>query len=196
MIRLSKTKTLDNYFIDDNGIITDEVGNIQKTRLQYGRPYFKSAGVHQIQIYTKYGYKDGYVVHHLDEDITNNSLSNLVYITRNEHMSIHRKGKHLSEETKNKLSEINKNKLNTFYGKHLSEETKLKMSIAHKGKAPWNKGKKMSDETIKKMRKSFKGHGNGMYGKRYKWVNNGLEQKYIPLDEEIPEGFKRGMLKK
>ena len=43
------------------------------------------------------------------------------------------KGKHLSEETKKKLSLFrwgNKNML----GKHLSEETKLKISIAHRGK--------------------------------------------------------------
>lgn len=35
-----------------------------------------------------------------------------------------------------------------------------------------------------------------MYGKRYKWVNNGFVNKQIPLDDEILNGFVRGRLKK
>ena len=27
------------------------------------------------------------------------------------------------------------------------------------------------------------------------WINNNVEEKFIPLDEEIPEGFIRGRLK-
>ena len=53
---------------------------------------------------------------------------------------------------------------------------KKKLSIACKGK---NAGEK-----------------NGMYGKRYKWINNGFENRYIPLAEDIPEGFVKGRLKK
>lgn len=41
MIRLGKEKTLDNYFIDENGVITDEKGNVQKTYINGGREYFK-----------------------------------------------------------------------------------------------------------------------------------------------------------
>jgi hypothetical protein len=43
-------------------------------------------------------------------------------------------GKHLSEETKRKLSEM-------FKGRFVSEETRKKMSIGLKGRTPWNKGK-------------------------------------------------------
>jgi len=56
-------------------------------------------------------------------------------------------GKHLSEETKNKLRQVN-------IGKHLSEETKRKLSEANKGKNHPNWGKHLSQKTIDKIRKS------------------------------------------
>ena len=61
-------------------------------------------------------------------------------------------GKHLSEETKRKLSEANKGENNPKYwkGKHLSEETKRKLSEA-------NKGKIVSEETRKKLSEAGKG---------------------------------------
>lgn len=53
----------------------------------------------------------------------------------------HNKGKHLSEETKRKLSETNKGKLGFWKGKvginkgkKMSEETKAKISNSHKGR--------------------------------------------------------------
>ena len=63
----------------------------------------------------------------------------------------------------------------TFYGKHHSEETKQKMSESQKGKRI--------------------GEKHPMYGKKYKWINNGFENRYISLDDDIPEGFVRGRLK-
>lgn len=50
-----------------------------------------------------------------------------------------------------------KGKLHPYYGKHLSEETKLKLSKALTGKPGPRKGKKHTKETIEKMRKSHKG---------------------------------------
>ena len=76
----------------------------------------------------------------------------------------------MSEETKRKLSEAKKGNTCRLGTKH-SEETKRKMSEAHQGKTSSNKGK------------------------RYKWINNSVEEKQIQLDEEIPEGFIRGRLK-
>ena len=64
-----------------------------------------------------------------------------------------RKGVKLSEETKQKLRDIN-------LGKKHTEKTKLKMSDSHKGKKhncdSWNKGKinVYSEETIMKMKKA------------------------------------------
>lgn len=60
-------------------------------------------------------------------------------------------GKHLSEETKDKLRVINT-------GKVLSKETRLKISMG-------NKGKKYSPQTIEKYRLSKLGNKNPMYGK-------------------------------
>lgn len=54
-------------------------------------------------------------------------------------------GRHLSEETKKKLSILNSGKNNPHYGKHLSDETKKKISDSNKGKT-W----KMTDEQRKK----------------------------------------------
>ena len=45
-----------------------------------------------------------------------------------------RKGIHLSEETKQKLSELNTGENHPNYGKHLSEETKQKISEANKNR--------------------------------------------------------------
>ena len=55
------------------------------------------------------------------------------------------KGKHFSEETRNKMSEANKGKHtgsdNPFYGKRHSEETRRKISEAFKGCHWYNNGK-------------------------------------------------------
>jgi hypothetical protein len=50
------------------------------------------------------------VVHHIDGNKSNNSLENLVVMTRSEHSSMHQKGKKNSKETREKLSEAHKNK--------------------------------------------------------------------------------------
>lgn len=61
------------------------------------------------------------------------------------------RGKHLSEETKKKLSKsriesgVAKGEKNPFYGKHHSEETKKKLSEYRKGKKPGNQRKVLAD---------------------------------------------------
>lgn len=157
MIRFRDT-ILENYSIDPiTAVITNSKGEIQKTYINQGRPCFKGMAVHQIQVHTHYGWKKGLVIHHLDYNKMNNSLSNLVYLTSSEHSNMHNKGKTLSEETKRKLSEVNK-------GKILSEDHKKKISEANKGekngmfgKTPWNNGKHRSEETKRKISESLKG---------------------------------------
>lgn len=104
-----------------------------------------------------------------------------------------KKGKHLSNETKNKIRDSLLGTKNPFYGKHHSEETRNKIRAASKGRNSVNKGKhiynngkteryffdtdkippefvcgrlKFSDETKLKMSKAATGENNSMYGKK------------------------------
>ena len=160
---------LENYSIDPiTAIITNSKGEIQKTHILNGRPYFKGMLIHEIQVHTKYGYKKGFDVHHIDENKMNNSIENLMYLTHSEHAKIH--GKKLSEETRRKMRESHKGENHHMFGKHHTEETRRKMRESHKGKNTWTKN--------------------------LIWINNGIENRFIPLDDDIPEGFSRGRLKK
>ena len=98
----------------------------------------------------------------------NRPARELVFITHSEHMALHNKGKHLSEETKLKMSIAKKN---------MSEETKKKLSEALKGK-------KMSEEAKRKMADAIK---------RLHWFNNGIKSVRA---KSCPEGFVRGRIKK
>ena len=80
----------------------------------------------------------------------NRKACELIFLTPEEHISLHKKGRTLSEECRRKISESNK-------GKNLSEETRKKMSEAHKGKSTWNKGKSMTEETKLKLSELRKG---------------------------------------
>jgi len=76
-------------------------------------------------------------------------------------------GKHLSEETKQKISKANKGQIPWIEGRHHSDETRLKMSKARKGEkhsdehkqkaSEANKGKHHSEETKLKISKRLKG---------------------------------------
>jgi group I intron endonuclease len=91
---------------------------------------------------------------------------------------INRSGLITSEETKRKLSEVGKRRINTpetrerisksNIGKHSfipSNETRQKMSQAHKGCKPWNTGKKLPKEMVDKMIRT--GENNPFYGKTH-----------------------------
>ena len=86
-------------------------------------------------------------------------------------------GKHLTDETKRKISEMKKGQTAWNKGKHckpLTEEHKRKVSDALKGRTPWNKGKPawnkgkhLSDEQKKKLSEAISGkHWKIIDGKR------------------------------
>ena len=142
----------------------------------------------------------------------NRPSSELIFLTKSEHSSLHKKGnknmlgKKHSEETKKKMREAKKGENHPNYGKHLSEETKKKLSEAHKGKhlsvetrnkigaaKKGNKymlGKKRSEETKKKLSEAAK--GKNFWTKGMHWYNNG---KINIMVKECPDGFVPGRLK-
>ena len=105
--------------------VTDKDGNEQKQIVSGGRPIFKKMHVHVIQMHTHVGYKKGYWIHHIDENKLNNSLSNLMYITPQEHGRLHG---HERIGDKNPL-----------FGTHLSDEHKKKLSKSLQGKQSGDK---------------------------------------------------------
>lgn len=66
----------------------------------------------------------------------------------------------LSEETKQKLSQINSGEGNPFFGKTHTEESRLAISIARTGTTA-------SEETRQKMSKGRQGEKNGMHSKTH-----------------------------
>ena len=121
----------------------------------------------------------------------NRPAEELIFLTLKEH-STFKKGKQFSEEHKKKLSEARKGENNHNYGKHLSEETKNKISYAKKGKqfseehkkklSEAHKGKPKTEETRNKMSEARKGTH---------WYNDGKISKRA---YECPEGFVPGRL--
>ena len=136
MIRY-KEKEFENYNIDPlTAVITDKNGVVQETGLHHGRPIFKGMAIHRIMAYTFYGYKEGYVVHHLDENKLNNALSNLAYLTNEEHNSLHHKGKKASEEARAKMS-----KYSWFTNDKINIKAIECPEGFRKGRCPWRKNR-------------------------------------------------------
>ena len=118
----------------------------------------------------------------------NRPSSELIFLTRSEHTTLHKKGKQGYWKGKTgpnkgrKLSEEHKKKIGEAHdGKHHSEETKKKMRDAHKGK-------KHTEETKKKIGKAKKGN---TATKDMHWYNNG---KINIMTYECPEGFTPGRI--
>ena len=71
---------------------------------------------------------NGYDIHHLNGNKSDNRIQNLQCVEHLAHMKSHNKGRTFSEETRKKLSESKTGEKNHNYGKHLSEETKRNIS--------------------------------------------------------------------
>ena len=143
----------------------------------------------------------------------NRPACELIFLTPLEHHRLHKlgkptwnKGKHISEETRKKISESNKGKhlsaetrkklSEARKGKNLSEETRKKISEAKNGdknpmfgKPAWNKGKHLSAETRKKISETRKGKPSGIKGTN--WYNNGVKSI---RSKTCPEGFVPGRI--
>ena len=88
----------------------------------------------------------------------------LIFLEHGEHMRLHKKGKFVSTDTRQKMSDARKGDKNPNFGKHLSAETRQKMSDALKGKQN-ALGHHCSEETRQRMSDAKKGEKCYMYGK-------------------------------
>ena len=94
-------------------------------------------------------------------------------------------GRKLSPEAIEKLRQQNLGKIN-------SAETREKISQNHhdiSGKNNPMFGKKHSPETIEKLKQKAKNRPKRI------WINNGVEEKLIPVDEQIPIGYNKGRVR-
>lgn len=126
-------------------------------------------------------------------------------------------GSHLPSEACKKISDAAKQRTgerNGMYGKHHSEETRKKQSELKKGKTTWAKGKKFSKEHCKHISESHKGEKHPMYGKHHpeqtkrkqsqakigtRAINNGKILRFVKLSEIdlfLNNGWQLGYLKK
>ena len=104
-------------------------------------------------------------------------------------------GRKHSEESKKKMRLKALGRPAPNKGKPMSEEQKIKQSIAMKGKFSRennpNFGRKHSEESKKKMseikKKQYKGR---------KWINNEEQEKFVNIDNGIPQGYLLGRLRK
>lgn len=90
-----------------------------------------------------------------------------------------------SEETKEKIRQANMRRV-------VSEETKRKISENHHDISGENNpmyGKKHSQETIEKIKEKAKNRPKKI------WINNGIIEKQLTINDEIPEEFTRGRIK-
>lgn len=85
----------------------------------------------------------------------NRPASELIFLTRSEHVKLHHSIKPMSEETKQKISKSNIGKNTWLKGKHLSEDHKKKISKANSGVNNFMYGKHHTEETKAKMRRPF-----------------------------------------
>lgn len=68
--------------------------------------------------------KDGYMIHHKDEDKSNDKIENLQKVTRKEHAKLHPR----SDKTKEKMSRLHSGNGNPMYGKKDKESPRYRVS--------------------------------------------------------------------
>jgi len=141
------TKNNRQYVIFNGG----KYYSMQSGHMSRRRP---TKSLHQA-IYEEY-YKievpKGFLIHHIDKNPRNNSISNLLLVSKSEHGVIHATGGKI------------------WLGRKHTEETKSKISKAHLGKI-------VSEETKNKMRKpKSKEHKNKL---RIIRINYHIDKRYI-----------------
>ena len=157
-----------NYLISTDGKVINKKTNrklklndIGGGYLQIGlyknkERYFRMVNRLVLETYNPIENQHLYHAHHKNKIKDDNRLENLEWELIAEHLSEHKKGKVLSEETRRRMSEANK-------GKVFSEETRRKLSEAHKiagTKPPGTKGMNWWNDGVRSvLRKECPGEG-------------------------------------
>lgn len=103
----------------------------------------------------------------------------------------------VSPETRRKISETMKNQTSwnkglqwneaqrsKLTGRKRSAASRKKMAEKATGQVPWNRGLSTPDEVKKKLRDSQVG--------KWKWATDGVRSVCLRMEDEIPQGWKRG----
>lgn len=158
---LKQSQDYPDYWCDEEGNIYKDGAQVTDLLIHAG--YYTTRvshiKVHRLIYFTFFPDTDRSLdVHHVNFDRFDNRLSNLVGLSRSEHMHLHNSA--MSDEHKRKMSESHK-------GKVLSEDTRQKIGKARKGcthseeakrkMSEAHKGHKMSEEAKRKMSESRKG---------------------------------------
>lgn len=122
---------------------------------------------------------EGYEIHHIDGNPSNNSIYNLELLLKEEHNKLHveyiKKNIEYLKDINNKKSNSHKGKSSGMKGKNHSEKTRNKMSESHKGKSSGMKGKYNNPNTSKKVAKIS--------------LNDEFIKEYNSISEAAREGF-------
>ena len=113
---------------------------------------------------------EGYVIHHIDGDKTNNCILNLLMLSNEHHTSLHNKGKTLTEEHKKKIGRNQFRSNNPMYGKHHTYEHNLKVS------------KKMGSTGYYRVYKHNNPKCTQGFVWRYQYYENGKRKSFTSVD--------------
>lgn len=152
---------------------------MKKERINHDKSWAYFVSIGKIPVDAK---KCEWCLHHVDqklkyEDIDRYNewrIEDLVPMTTTEHMKLHAKNRHHTEESKKKISQ-------TLKGHEVSEETRKKIGDACRGRQnpktsaglkeyfkthdSWIKGKHHTEESKKKMSERLKGENHPLFGK-------------------------------
>lgn len=174
----SSIKDFPNYLVTSHGRVLSLKDNHGKDRIKELKGSKNNGGYFLVSLHSDTNKTSAFIhrlvaqafipnpnnktqVNHIDENKTNNHVSNLEWVTakencnygtHNKKLSESSKGKIITEETKRKMSESRK-------GRNMSEATKSKISKS-------NLGKKHSEESKRKISESKKGRKHSEESKR------------------------------